>query len=397
MGRSLRIIVAPDSFKGSLGAGAVAEAIGAGIRDVLPDASVLMMPVADGGEGLLDVLIPVLGGELRSANVTGPLPAQTVTAAWGYVGREHLAVIEMARAAGLMLVPPDRRDPRITTSYGFGELIRAALEAGAMKVLLGIGGTATNDGGAGVAQALGVRLLDDRGNPVGRGGIALGSVRRIDLSHIEPALTHTSFVVASDVASPLTGPLGASYVYGPQKGATPAIAQELDRCLENFRQVLLSTMGIDVQEIPGSGAAGGAGAALAVFCKAEMRPGIDVVLDAIHFDDNVRGADLVITGEGCLDDQTSSGKAMAGVLRRARSHSVPVAAVVGSVEGDPARFKGADKFCEIRQLVDDTVSVEAAIKDAGRLVRLRAARLLRDLHPGGGIDPFVTIGRAEQA
>jgi glycerate 2-kinase len=383
MGRSLRIIVAPDSFKGSLDAGAVAEAIYAGIRDVRPDASVILSPVADGGEGLLDVLIPVLGGTLHTARVAGPLPGQIVEAAWGYVEQERLAVIEMARAAGLMLVSPDRRDPLTTTSYGFGELIRTALDAGALKVLVGIGGTATNDGGAGMAQALGVRLLDDNGIPVGRGGAALSRLKRIDLSDVDPNLGRASFVVASDVTSPLTGPQGASYVYGPQKGATPAMVEELDRCMENFRQVLRSTTGIDVQDVPGSGAAGGAGAALAIFCKAEMHLGIDVVLDAIHFDDHLQGADLVITGEGRLDDQTSSGKAMAGVLRRAQARAVRVAAVVGSVEGDPARFMGADRFCEVRALVEGTMTVEAAIRDAARLIRMRAAQLMRDLHTGG--------------
>jgi glycerate 2-kinase len=382
MGRPLRIIVAPDSFKGSLDAGAVAEAIGTGIRDVNPDASVVISPVADGGEGLLDVLIPVLGGTLHTSKVAGPLPGQTVEAAWGYVGRERLAVIEMARAAGLMLVPPDRRDPLITTSYGFGELIRAALDAGAMKVLVGIGGTATNDGGAGMAQALGVSLLDVHGVPVGRGGAALGRLGRIDLSDVHPNLSRASFIVASDVVSPLTGPQGASQVYGPQKGATPIMVEELDRCLENFRQVIRAMTGIDVQEVPGSGAAGGAGAALAVFCKAEMRLGIDVVLDAIHFDDLLQGANLVITGEGRLDDQTGSGKAMAGVLRRAQGCGVPVAAIVGSVEGDPARFKGADRFCEVRPLVDGTISLEVAIRDAARLIRMRAAQLMRDLYTG---------------
>jgi glycerate 2-kinase len=378
MGRSLRIIVAPDSFKGSLDAGAVAEAIAAGIRDVMPDASVVLTPVADGGEGLLDVLIPVMGGTRRVANVAGPLPGQTVEAAWGYVERERLAVIEMARAAGLMLVPPDRRNPLITTSYGFGELIRAALGTGAVKVLVGIGGTATNDGGAGVLQALGVRLLDDKGLPIGRGGAALGRLGCIDVSAVHQNLSATSFVVASDVVNPLTGPEGASRVYGPQKGATPAMVEELDRCLGNFRLKILEATGIDVQEIPGSGAAGGAGAALAVFCKAEMRLGIDVVLDAIHFDGHLQGADLVITGEGRLDDQTGAGKAMAGVLRRAQAHGVRVAAVVGSVEGDPTRFKGADRFCDVRTLVEGTVTVETAIRDAARLIRMRAAQLIRD-------------------
>ena len=381
-GRPLRVLVAPDSFKGSLDAGTVADAIRAGIHDALPDAEVTTTPIADGGEGLLDVLVPVLGGTLHTTRVAGPLPGQFVDAAWGYVDHDRLAIIEMACAAGLLLVPPDRRDPRITTSYGFGELIRAALHAGAQRVLVGIGGTATNDGGAGMAQALGARLLADDGLPIGRGGAALSRLATIDRSVVDPLINGASFVVASDVRSPLTGPAGASFVYGPQKGATPAMVAELDRSLENYRQVILRSTGIDVQQVPGSGAAGGAGAALAVFCKAEMRLGIDVVLDALGFDERLSSVDLVITGEGRLDDQTSAGKAMAGVRARAHARGVPVAAVVGSVQGDPERFKGPDGFSDVRPLVDGTMTVEAAIRDARRLVRMRTTQLIRGMHPG---------------
>ena len=380
MGRPLRIVVAPDSFKGSLEAGAVGDAMRAGILEVFPDADVVAVPVADGGEGLLDVLVPVLGGSLHSTRVAGPLPGQFVDAAWGYVDRERLAIIEMARAAGLLLVPSERRDPRITTSYGFGELIRSALDAGAHRILVGIGGTATNDGGAGMAQALGVGLLAEDGSPIGRGGVALGRLASIDLSRVDRRLEKVAVVVASDVTSPLTGPSGASCVYGPQKGASPAMVAELDHCLETYRQVILQTTGIDAQQVRGSGAAGGAGAALAVFCKAEMRLGIEVVLDAIGFDERLSHADLVITGEGRLDDQTSSGKAMAGVKARAHGRGVPVAAIVGSVQGEPDRFKGPDGFRDVRALVDGTMTVEAAIRDAARLVRMRTAQLMRDLY-----------------
>lgn len=382
-GRPFRVLVAPDSFKGSLDARAVAEAIRDGIHDVLPDAEVTAAPIADGGEGLLDVLVPVLGGALRATRVAGPLPGQAVDAAWGYVERDRLAIIEMACAAGLLLVPPGRRDPRITTSYGFGEVIRAALHAGAQRILVGIGGTATNDGGAGMAQALGVRLLADDGIPIGRGGAALSRLASIDLSGLDPLLRAARVIVASDVSNPLTGPSGASYVYGPQKGATPAMVEELDRALETYRQVILRTTGTDVQLVPGSGAAGGAGAALAVFCRAEMRLGIDVVLDAIGFDERLSHTDLVITGEGRLDDQTSAGKAMAGVKARAHARGVPVAAIVGSVQGDAARFKGQDGFCDVRPLVDGTMTVEAAIRDARRLIRMRTTQLIRGLDPGG--------------
>jgi glycerate 2-kinase len=383
-GRPLRVIVAPDSFKGSLDAGAVADAIGAGVREVYPDATLISSPVADGGEGLLDILLPVLGGKMHSSRVAGPLPGQMVEAAWGYVEQERLAIVEMARAAGLLLVPPDRRDPRITTSFGFGELIRAGLDAGAQRFLVGIGGTATNDGGAGLAQALGVHLLNGLGMPVGRGGIALSQLAQIDMSDVDPRLAGVTVTVASDVGSPLTGPRGASQMYGPQKGATPAMVEELDRCLENFRQVILRTTGTDVQEIPGSGAAGGAGAALAVFCRAGIRLGIDVVLDAIRFDERIEGADLVITGEGRLDDQTNAGKAMAGVRSRAHARGVRVAAVVGSVQGDAGRFQGSEGFAAVCPLVEGTITTEAAIRDAARLIRMRSAQLMRTLHFSGG-------------
>lgn len=380
MARPRRVVVAPDSFKGSLDAGAVAKAIGIGVRDVFPDAEIITAPVADGGEGLLDILVPVLGGVVQNARVAGPLPGQIVDAAWGYVAHDRLAIIEMARAAGLLLVPAARRDPRITTSYGFGELIRAALDAGAERILVGIGGTATNDGGAGMAQALGVLLLDEDGTPLGRGGVALGRLARIDVQEAHPRLEHVRFVVASDVTGPLTGPSGASHMFGPQKGATPAMAEELDGCLENYRRVILASTGTDVQAIAGSGAAGGAGAALAVFCRAEMRLGIDVVLDAIGFTDRLAGADLVITGEGRLDDQTSSGKAMTGVRVRARACGVPVAAIVGSVQGDRARFLGPDGFVAIRSLVEGCLTVEAAIRDAARLIRMRTGQMLGDMY-----------------
>lgn len=380
MAHPLRVVVAPDSFKGSLDAGAVAEAIGVGVRDVFPDAEIIASPVADGGEGLLDILVPVLGGVMRFERVAGPLPGQNVDAPWGYVAHDRLAIVEMARASGLLLVPADRRDPRITTSYGFGELIRAALDAGAERILVGIGGTATNDGGAGMAQALGVRLLDEEGVPIGRGGIALGRLAHIDLQDMHPRLAGVRFVVASDVTSPLTGPNGASDMFGPQKGATPAMVEELDGCLTTFRRVILAATGMDVQTIAGSGAAGGAGASLAVFCHAEMCLGIEVVLDAIGFTRRLAGADLVITGEGRLDDQTSSGKAMTGVRARARASGVPVAAIVGSVQGDPARFLGEDGFVAIRSLVEGCMTVDAAIRDAARLIRMRTGQMLGDMY-----------------
>lgn len=350
--------------------------MGAGVRDVLPDVEVIQCPVADGGEGLLDILLPALGGTGRTGVVSGPLPGQTVEAAWGYVSGERLAIIEMARAAGLGLVPEAQRDPRITTTFGVGELIRAALDAGAVRMLIGIGGSATNDGGAGMAEALGVRFLDTDGVSLARGGAALRTLAAIDLSACDPRLRDVEIIVASDVTNPLTGPLGASRVYGPQKGASPAIVEELDRCLEHYGAVLRRTCGIDVAVIPGGGAAGGLGAALAVFCRARIRPGIDVVLDAVGFDAHLRNAGLVITGEGRLDAQTSAGKAMHGILQRALSARVPVAAVVGSVTGDPAGFIGPDRFADVITLVSADVTAAQAMRETASLVRRRTATLI---------------------
>jgi glycerate 2-kinase len=354
-----------------------------GVADVLPSARVMLYPLSDGGEGLLNVLLPPLGGEIRKARVAGPLPGQQVDARWGFVKESYTGIIEMAEASGLGLVPVQQRNPLFATTFGMGQLMRYALDEGARTLLVGIGGSATNDGGAGMARALGVHFRDAQGSGLPPGGAALLHLASIDTTTLDPRLADTHVIVASDVRNPLTGPEGASAVFGPQKGATPEEAQLLDAALEVYRKILLEELHIDVQSIPGSGAAGGTGAALAVFCKAEMRPGIDVVLDAIHFNDHLQGTDLVITGEGRLDDQTASGKAMAGVLRRAQTHGVRVAAVVGSVEGDPTRFKGADRFCEVRALVEGTVTVEAAIRDAAKLTRMRAAQLIRDLFTGG--------------
>jgi glycerate kinase len=346
---------------------------------VMPDVQVILHPVSDGGEGLVDVLVSALGGRFMLAVVHGPLPGGIVHARWGVSSDGSMAVMEMAQAAGLGLVPEDRRDPKVTTTYGVGELIRAALDCGARSLLLGIGGSATNDGGAGMVQALGVRFLDCAGNELAPGGAALEDLDAIDLSGLDSRLHSANITVACDVRNPLTGPTGASAVYGPQKGATPADVMLLDRALVHYRDKILAACGVDVQAIPGSGAAGGLGAALVAFCGAHLRSGIDVVLETTGFDRLLGGVDLVITGEGRMDEQTLYGKALAGVLRHAAEHRIPVAAIVGSLGSPREMLIGPKAFCAIETLVSDTVAPAEAIRNAPDHLRRATSSLVRHL------------------
>jgi len=377
------VLVAPDSFKGSLSATDAAAAIGKGVQDVFPEVQVILHPVSDGGEGLVDVLVPALGGQFVLADVSGPLPGSVVHARWGLSSDRSMAVMEMAQAAGLGLIPEDRRDPKVTTTYGVGELIRAALDRGAHSILLGIGGSATNDGGAGMARALGARFLDRGGRELAAGGAALQNLDAIDLSGLDPRLRVANITVACDVRNPLTGPTGASAVYGPQKGATPADVAVLDCALGILRDKILNVCGVDVQTIPGSGAAGGLGAALVAFCGARLQSGIDVVLESTGFDHLLAGADLVITGEGRMDEQTLYGKALAGILQHAGKQRVPVAAIVGSLGAPREMLIGPKAFCAIEVLVSDTVTTADAIRNAPEYLRRAASRLVRLLSHQG--------------
>ena len=370
------ILVAPDSFKGSASASDAAAAIAKGVQDVMPDARVILHPVSDGGEGLVDVLVPALGGRFVLTDVHGPLPGIVVHARWGLSSDGSMAVMEMAQAAGLGLVPEDRRDPKVTTTYGVGELIRTALDCGARSLLLGIGGSATNDGGAGMAQALGGRFVDRTGKELAPGGINLQDLDAIDISGLDARLRSTSITVACDVRNPLTGPTGASAVYGPQKGATPADVVLLDRALARYRDKILAACGVDVQAIPGSGAAGGLGAALVAFCGAHLQSGIDVVLERTGFDRLLAGADLVITGEGRMDEQILYGKALAGVLHHAGNQRVPVAAIVGSLGAPRELLIGPKTFCAIETLVSGTVTTADAMLNAPDHLRRAASSLV---------------------
>ncbi len=326
----MRIVIAPDSFKESASAKEVAEAIAAGVRRALPEAELALVPMADGGEGTLDALLAATGGERVMVQVIGPL-GQPVTATYGLIEGGGTAVIEMAAASGLARVPPNKRDPRITTTRGTGELIRHALNRGVHCIIVGVGGSATNDAGAGMAQALGFRLLDAEGNGLPAGGAALARLARIDGTQRHPRLRECQVFVACDVNNPLCGPQGASLTYGPQKGASLEVALELDQALHHFAELVGTQLGIDLLNLPGGGAAGGLSAGLVAFADAKLRPGFELIAEACGLEKFIREADLVITGEGSLDRQTAYGKTPLGVARMAKRHGVPVVALAGSL------------------------------------------------------------------
>ncbi|SIQ30013.1 glycerate kinase [Aquipseudomonas alcaligenes] len=326
----MKVVIAPDSFKESLAAAEVASAIARGWLQVFPDATCVLCPMADGGEGTVDAVLAACHGERRESPVQGPLGA-VVLAHWGWLGEENCAVLEMAAASGLHLVPPEQRDATRTSSYGTGELIRAALDAGAQRIILGLGGSATNDGGAGLLQALGVRLLDTAGHDLGPGGLALAGLSRIDASGLDPRVQDTELLIAADVDNPLCGARGASRVFGPQKGAGEQQIELLDAALAHFARVTAATVGVDHASYPGVGAAGGLGFAAKAFLGARFRPGIELVAELAGLPSALQGADLLITGEGRLDAQSLHGKTPVGVARLAHAAGVPVLALAGSL------------------------------------------------------------------
>ena len=376
----MKIVVAPDSFKGSVTALQAASAMETGLRRIFPAATIEKIPMADGGEGTVQSLVDATGGHFQTRRVLAPL-GDEVDAQFGILADGETAVIEMAAASGLTLVPPDQRNPLKTTTYGTGQLIRAALEAGCRRLIIGIGGSATNDGGAGMAEALGVKLLDANGKPIPRGGGGLGTLAKIDITGLHPAIAETDTtdtVVACDVNNPLTGPEGASHVYGPQKGATPAIIETLDAHLAHFDAVLTQTLGKSFNAIPGAGAAGGLGAGLMAFLNAELRLGVDIMIDAVKLNERIKGASLVFTGEGQLDFQTVFGKTPVGVAKVAKAYDIPVIAIAGGIaEGAEAVYDaGIDAMLGI---VHEPMSLELAVADASRLIAdtaERAARLI---------------------
>ena len=374
----MRFLLAPDSFKGSLSAPEAAEAMADGIRRGCPDALIVLLPLADGGEGTVESLVTATQGRRHSVQVIGPL-GTPVQAIYGTLGGDgQTALIEMAQAAGLPLVPVGQRDPRRTTTYGVGELLKRVLESGVETIIVGLGGSATNDGGAGAMQALGVRFLDADGTEL-LTPLTGGDLTR--LAHVDAdglrSPPNVRIIIASDVSNTLCGPTGASAVYGPQKGADSLIVAELDAGLANYANVLRRDLGVDIAECPGAGAAGGLGAGLMAFLGAEMRSGIDLILDTAGFEEKAQGVNWVFTGEGRIDEQTLQGKTISGVLRRSQALRVPVIAFGGAVDDAAAERLAERGLRAAFPIVSGPMTLEEAMNDGRRLLTEAAARVAR--------------------
>lgn len=379
--RPPRVLIAPQAFKGSVEAVRVASAIARGLQTVWPDAVCDELPLADGGEGTVRALVRATGGRTRRVRVHDPL-GREIEAEWGVLGDGRTAVIEMAAASGLPLLRSDERDPRVASTRGTGELLIEAAQSGAERVIVGIGGSATNDGGAGMARALGYRFLDAEGAELPEGGAALSRLARVE-GAMDPRLLRVRVEVASDVRNPLVGPEGASAVFGPQKGATPEMVAELDAALTRYADVLERFVGRDLRNVPGTGAAGGLGAGLIAFADAKLRSGAELVMAATRFGERAGQADLVVTGEGRLDAQSAYGKLTGAVVARSRELDIPVAAIVGGLAGGwEALFDEGLAAVEVAS--DGPATLEEAIARGEELIGSAAARLARAL----------TLGRA---
>ncbi|CZF78201.1 glycerate kinase [Grimontia marina] len=373
----MHVVIAPDSYKESLSAAEVAQAIENGFKTVLPAWRFTKLPMADGGEGTVQSLVDATGGSIIPVEVTGPL-GTPVEGFFGLLGDGETAVIEMAAASGLHLVPSKERNPLVTTSFGTGELIKAALDHGAKHLIVGIGGSSTNDGGAGMAQALGVKLLDKDGQAIGFGGGALASLHTIDCSDVDSRLKSVKLEVACDVDNPLCGEKSSSAVFGPQKGATPEMVKTLDANLALYADIMKSELGSDVKNSAGAGAAGGMGAALMGIFNAILRPGIEIVMDAVNLPEQLKDADLVITGEGRIDSQTIHGKTPIGVARCAKTFSLPVIGIAGSITQDSVVVydHGIDALFSV---VSGACTLEDALINAKENVELTAQNVARTL------------------
>ena len=372
----MKVLVAPDSFKGSLSADAVAQAIAEGLRLVWPDAVIEQVPMADGGEGTVDALVAATAGRKRSITATGPL-GETVEATFGLLGDGRTAVLEMASASGLPLVPPRQRNPLRTTTYGTGQVIAAALDCRVGRLIVGIGGSATVDGGTGCAQALGMKFLDAQGRPLpdGLAGGDLARIDKIDPSQLDRRLDQVEVLVACDVDNPLCGPSGAAAVYGPQKGATPEMVAQLDQGLAHLAELIQRDLGLSIGVVPGAGAAGGLGAGLIAFCKARLQPGVEIVMAQVGLEQRLEDCDLLITGEGQLDSQSVRGKTISGVGRLAKRAGVPVVALVGSI-GDGAEL-ALDVVDAYLPIIDRPMVLGCAMARTADMLKATAANLAR--------------------
>ena len=376
----MKVVIAPQSYKGSISAIKVAEAIKEGILRVLPQTETILIPVADGGDGTLETLVESTGGTIHKSNATDPL-GNLIPVIWGTLGDNKTAIIEMARISGLALVPSNKRNPYYTTSYGLGEIIREALDLNYRKFIIGIGGSATNDGGAGMAQALGAKLTDINKRPLDFGGLALNKITKIDISSIDPRIHESEILVACDVNNPLCGLNGASFVYGPQKGASPEMVKVLDEALYNFGTQLINDTGIDIMETPGSGAAGGIGGGMVGFLNAQLKPGVDIVLDTLGFDKSLKNVNLVITGEGQIDFQTVFSKAPIGVAKHAKKYNIPVIAICGSL-GKNYQDVHSHGIDAVISIIPKPMTLKKATDNAYELIANTSEQLFRVLKNG---------------
>jgi glycerate kinase len=377
-----RVLIASSGFKESLSACEVAECIAAGLERVMPDARITRAPLVDGGEGFTEALVAATGGRLQEITVTGPV-GQPVAAHYGFLGGEghRTAVLEMASAAGLRLVPRDARDPLVTTTYGVGELIRAALDAGAERILVGCGDSGTNDGGAGAAEALGVKLLKADGSPIGHGGAALAEIDRVDLSGRDERLSGVTFDVACNIHNVLCGKQGVARIFGPQKGASPETVDQLEQGLERYAEVVERDAGRDVRFMPGGGASGGMGAGLHALLGATLHPRYDIILEYFKLDEALQAADLVLTAEGGINFQTPHGKIPAEVARRAKKYGLPVLAIVGSI-GERAEINYEHGIDAMFSILAEPCTLEEAISDARPLLERCAENVMRAVVAG---------------
>ena len=371
-----KIVVASDSFKGSLSSKDVAESAARGVHEIYPQCEVVEINVADGGEGTVDAVVEALGGKLITIDVKNPLD-RSVAATYGIAGTT--AIIEMASASGLPLISVEERNPAKTSTYGTGEMILDAINRGCRNFLVGIGGSATNDAGTGMLQALGFKFIDNNGNEITRccGGI-LGNIAQIDDSQVPAKVRESTFTIACDVDTPFCGPIGAAYVFAPQKGASPEMVESLDKGMASFAKVIEQKYGINIEPVAGAGAAGGMGGAFRAFLNGTLRSGVEMVLDAIDFNNRIADADLVITGEGKIDSQTPKGKTAAGVLARAKKVGIPTVAIGGCVE--PCYELNAMGFAGIYPILEEKVPLELAMQHdfASANVTNTVARILRN-------------------
>ncbi|HCY40389.1 MAG TPA: glycerate kinase [Prolixibacteraceae bacterium] len=373
----MRIVIAPDSFKECLSATSVAAAISAGVKKVNPEAEMVCIPVADGGEGTVEAIVSATNGIIKETASVDALN-RPIRSFYGILDDGKTAVIEMAAASGIELIIPQERNPLITSTYGTGLLLKAAIDNGFKNIILAIGGSATNDGGAGMAQALGFDLQDKNEEPIGLGGGSLADLYSIDSSHVHPLLSTVKITIACDVRNSLLGTSGATLVYGPQKGATPPMLDILEENMAHFSSILQQKFGTNFAEIPGSGAAGGLGAGLLAFCKAQLISGFELINQLTHLEDQISRADLVFTAEGRIDSQTAFGKTISGVAQLGKKYQVPVIALAGKIEDDLTRLY-SQGITAVFAIGDRPMSLDESKERAAELLAGTVEQLMRIL------------------